>query len=91
MINVQIAYILPEKATIIDCQVDDNSDVLCAIITSDILSLCQISLDMHKVGIYGKLVALTDRLKEDDRIEIYRPLINDPKSIRRKRANAKSK
>ena len=40
----------------------------------------------NKVGVYGKLGKLTDTLHDGDRVEIYRPLIADPKAVRKKRA-----
>ncbi|MDF7671289.1 RnfH family protein [Orbaceae bacterium ESL0721] len=86
MITVQIVYAKPDKQTIINYQVEAGSNILQAILKSNILAECQITLDDHKVGIYGNLCALTDEVKEGDRIEIYRPLINDPKEIRRRRA-----
>ena len=45
----------------------------------------------NKVGIYSRLAKLTDQLKDGDRIEIYRPLLADPKEIRRKRAAEQAK
>ena len=48
----------------------------------------------NKVGIFSRSVKLTDMVNDGDRIEIYRPLIADPKEIRRQRAQeqaAKSK
>lgn len=86
MINVQIVYALPHEQTVIACQIDEQATVLQAITQSHILTKCHISLADHSVGIYGRLCELTEPLKEGDRIEIYRPLINDPKEIRRKKA-----
>ncbi|HEY0663313.1 MAG TPA: RnfH family protein, partial [Thiobacillaceae bacterium] len=40
----------------------------------------------NKVGIFSKLVKLDEKLRDRDRVEIYRPLIADPKEVRRKRA-----
>ncbi|WP_392559305.1 RnfH family protein [Orbus mooreae] len=91
MINVQIVYPLPENPTIIDCQVTVGSTVGQAIVQSTILSKCQLSLEQLNVGIYGKLVTLTHLVSDGDRIEIYRPLLNDPKEIRRQRAKLKRK
>ena len=45
----------------------------------------------NKVGIYSRPAKLTDQLKDGDRIEIYRPLLADPKEIRRKRAAEQAK
>jgi putative ubiquitin-RnfH superfamily antitoxin RatB of RatAB toxin-antitoxin module len=46
----------------------------------------EIDLNQQKVGIFGKRVNLTQPIKSEDRIEIYRPLITDPKAARRLRA-----
>jgi uncharacterized protein len=49
----------------------------------------EIDLSQQKVGIFGKRVNLTQPIKSEDRIEIYRPLITDPKAARRLRAKNK--
>ncbi len=46
----------------------------------------QIDLVRDRVGVYGRLVALDDVLREGDRVEILRPLVADPKAARRRRA-----
>ena len=46
----------------------------------------QIDLSKNKVGIFGKITKLTNTVRAQDRIEIYRPLIADPKEARKKRA-----
>ena len=46
----------------------------------------EIDLKATKVGIWSRVVKLRDRLTDGDRIEIYRPLIADPKEIRKRRA-----
>ena len=86
MITVQVVYALPNNPTIIDCQVEESTNILQAIVKSNILSIYRIQLDDHLIGIYGKRCSLDELVKEGDRIEIYRPLINDPKEIRRRRA-----
>ena len=48
--------------------------------------LSQINLEVNQIGIFGKLTQLDHVMRERDRIEIYRPLIADPKEIRRQRA-----
>ncbi|WP_081298546.1 RnfH family protein [Gilliamella sp. wkB108] len=90
MINIQVVYALPNNPTIISCEVDEQTNVLQAITKSNILSICQIKLDNHLVGIYGKRCDLNDLVKNGDRIELYRPLINDPKEIRRRKAARKT-
>ena len=46
----------------------------------------EIDLEINKVGIFGRLVTLEQALDTGDRVEIYRPLIADPKAQRKKRA-----
>jgi putative ubiquitin-RnfH superfamily antitoxin RatB of RatAB toxin-antitoxin module len=47
----------------------------------------EIDLKKNKVGVFGKLVRLDAPLRDRDRVEIYRPLIADPKEVRKKRAD----
>nr|WP_230458782.1 RnfH family protein [Legionella pneumophila] len=59
-----------------------------ALIKSNIYSICPETRELL-VGVYGKRVSVDQVLKEGDRIEIYRPLILDPKEKRRKLAQFK--
>ncbi|OBX86054.1 MULTISPECIES: RnfH family protein [Haemophilus] len=86
-INIEIAYALPERYYLKSFQVDEGITVQTAITQSGILSqFPEIDLSTNKIGIFSRPIKLTDVLKEGDRIEIYRPLLADPKEIRRKRA-----
>lgn len=86
-INIEIAYALPERYYLKSFQVDEGITVQTAIMQSGILSqFPEIDLSTNKIGIFSRPIKLTDVLKEGDRIEIYRPLLADPKEIRRKRA-----
>ncbi|MES2581012.1 MAG: RnfH family protein [Pseudomonadota bacterium] len=87
LITVEVAYALPNKQLIIPVQVPQQSNIEAAIHASGILqSFPEINLSIHKVGIFGKLTKLDANIRHLDRIEIYRPLIADPKALRRKRA-----
>ena len=86
-INIEIAYSLPERYYLKSFQFDEGITVQKAITQSGILSqFPEIDLSTNKIGIFSRPIKLTDVLKEGDRIEIYRPLLADPKEIRRKRA-----
>ena len=86
-INIEIAYAFPEREYLKSFQVDEGITVQTAIMQSGILSqFPEIDLSTNKIGIFSRPIKLTDVLKEGDRIEIYRPLLADPKEIRRKRA-----
>ena len=86
-INIEIAYALPERYYLKSFQFDEGITVQTAIMQSGILSqFPEIDLSTNKIGVFSRPIKLTDVLKEGDRIEIYRPLLADPKEIRRKRA-----
>ena len=89
-IMVEVAYALPEEQVIISIKVPTKFDVKQAIEKSGIQNKFPcIDLSKNKVGIFGKETTLNHPLNHRDRIEIYRPLILDPKEMRRKRAAKK--
>jgi len=89
MIEVEVAYALPEKQKIYALRVEKGSSALDA---AKHTNVCQdfegVDLDSAKMGIFGQTIkSPSDHpLKAGDRVEIYRPLIADPKEVRRKRA-----
>lgn len=86
-IQVEVVYGTRDKQVILPVRVPAGSTVAQAIELSAIRSqFPDIDLGKNKVGIFGKLVKLENELREKDRVEIYRPLIADPKEVRRKRA-----
>jgi putative ubiquitin-RnfH superfamily antitoxin RatB of RatAB toxin-antitoxin module len=86
-INVEVAYARPDTQVIIPLEVDPGTTVASAIEQSGILySFPEIDLDKTKVGIFSKICKMDQVLREKDRVEIYRPLIADPKKIRKERA-----
>lgn len=86
-IVVEVAYALPEKQYLQRVTLNEGATVEEAIRASGLLELrSDISLTKNKVGIYSRPVKLGDELHDGDRVEIYRPLIADPKELRRKRA-----
>lgn len=92
MITIEIAYALPHEQTLLALDVQQETTIKEAIIQSGILDKYPaIDIESAKVGIFGKLKKMSDQVRERDRIEIYRPLIADPKEIRKKRAAAGKK
>lgn len=88
-IRVDVAYALPDEQTIRNVSLPAGSTLADAVRASGVLDQHpQIDLGKAKVGIFGKLAKLDTVLRDGDRVEIYRPLIADPKEIRRKRAEA---
>ena len=88
MIRVEIAYALPHKQALVSLDLPVGTTVEHALQQSGVLRLfSEIDLAKNKVGIFSKLVSLDTVLRDRDRVEIYRPLIADPKEIRRQRAS----
>lgn len=86
-ITVEVAYALPNQQLIIPVQVAAETNAEAAIEASGILrKFPEIDLNTQQIGIFGKLARLDTPLRHLDRIEIYRPLIADPKEVRKQRA-----
>ncbi len=86
-IRVEIVYALSDHQTIAQLELDSTSTVRQAISASGILQAHpEIDLERASVGVWSKRVSLEDGLVDGDRVEIYRPLTADPKTIRRRRA-----
>ncbi|MGV7960342.1 RnfH family protein [Photorhabdus tasmaniensis] len=86
-INIEVVYALPDRQYLRTVKLSQGATVEQAIVASGLLTLRNdIDLQKNKVGIYSRPAKLTDILEEGDRVEIYRPLLADPKEMRRKRA-----
>jgi putative ubiquitin-RnfH superfamily antitoxin RatB of RatAB toxin-antitoxin module len=89
MINVEVAYALPKEQKIITLKVKEGATVYEAAKLSGLAGIYpQINIETDAMGIFGKGVKdpKTTLLHEGQRVEIYRPLIADPKEARAKRA-----
>jgi putative ubiquitin-RnfH superfamily antitoxin RatB of RatAB toxin-antitoxin module len=86
-IEVEVAYARPDTQVVFKLKVNPGARVEDAIKLSGILHrFPEINLAVNEVGVFGKLSRLNALLKPGDRVEIYRPLIADPKEVRRQRA-----
>ena len=84
---IEVAYATPEKQKIVECQVEAGTSPREAVRASGIdRHFPGVDLEECDLGVFGKVVADEYELQDGDRIEIYRPLIADPKEIRRQRA-----
>ena len=87
MIHVEVVYALPQEQRVFNLVVSSEMTVEEIIQQSGILTLYpEIDLSRNKVGVFSRNVKLDATVENRDRIEIYRPLLADPKDIRRKRA-----
>jgi putative ubiquitin-RnfH superfamily antitoxin RatB of RatAB toxin-antitoxin module len=87
MIAIEVAYATPAHQMIIPLQVELSTTARQAIELSNILwHFPEIELSKTKIGIFSQLCELNTVLKAGDRVEIYRPLLCDPKQARRDRA-----
>ena len=87
VLKVAIAHVGVESQVLRPMEVLPGTTAGAAIEASGVLEQCpEIDLERYRVGIYGKLIALDQTLEDGDRVEIYRPLIADPKEARKRRA-----
>ncbi|MDT3735690.1 MAG: RnfH family protein [Denitratisoma sp.] len=85
---IEIAFALPHRQELVHVQLPAGSTVQQAIEASGLMQkYSEIDLKRNKVGVFGKLSKLDAPLRDRDRVEIYRPLIADPKEVRKKRAD----
>lgn len=85
--KIEVAYALQDKQTLLAFEVKEGTTLKQAIELSGIMNTYpQIDLSKNKTGIFGKMTKLDTVLREKDRVEIYRPLIADPKQVRKERA-----
>ncbi|MGK0673672.1 MAG: RnfH family protein [Halothiobacillaceae bacterium] len=92
MIPIEVAYALPEQQTLLRLDVPEGTTAEEAIRRSGILDKHpEIDLGVNKIGIFARLVPGSRVLRAGDRVEIYRPLLADPKAVRKQRAEAGKK
>lgn len=88
-LRVEVAYARPDLQKIVELEVDEGTTVFDAAARSGLENFFpEISYEEIDMGIFGKMVKKPqeERLRDGDRIELYRPLIIDPKQARLNRA-----
>ncbi len=87
LIHIEVVYGTPTKQELLSVPVSQGTTVEQAIVESGIMELFpEIDLKKNKVGIWNRAAKLSEELQDLDRIEVYRPLIADPKEVRKRRA-----
>jgi putative ubiquitin-RnfH superfamily antitoxin RatB of RatAB toxin-antitoxin module len=86
-IHVEVAYAAPDRQIVKSLTLPLGSRVDAAIRASGLLQeFPEIDLAVNRVGVFGELVGLETLVQDGERVEIYRPLLADPKQARRRRA-----
>ncbi len=86
-LHIEVVYGTPSEQKLLLISVNEGTTVEQAIVQSGIMThFTEIDLSQNKVGIWNRSAKLTDVVSDLDRIEIYRPLIADPKEVRKRRA-----
>ena len=89
VIKVEVSYALPHRQKILPVEVSPGTSIYDAVAQSGIaLQFADLELESAKMGVFGKAIPKPKDIEvsEGDRIEIYRPLIADPKEVRKARA-----
>lgn len=85
--HIEVVYALPDKQHRVHLELDSGATVADALAAvGRVPPFLQLNLASVPVGIFGRMVKPADVLQAEDRVEIYRPLLIDPKEARRRRA-----
>lgn len=89
-LRVEVAYALAGQQAVVPLEVEPGATLRDAIQRSGLLErFPEIRLGQGSVGVFGKLRGLDEALSAGDRVEIYRPLLTEPRERRRKAAKKK--
>jgi uncharacterized protein len=86
--KIEVCYALADRQELVTLDLPEGSTALQAIEASGLLQKYpEIEPGgLNKLGVFAKLVKADAVLRDRDRVEIYRPLIADPKEVRRQKA-----
>lgn len=91
-LEVEVVYALPMRQVLKKIRIPRGSTLEQAVYRSGIIDLFpEIDLARNRTGIFGRLSTVDTVLQPNDRVEIYRPLLIDPKEARRLRVGGKNK
>lgn len=86
-IRVEVVYGRSDRQKVVVLSLPEGTTVQQAVERSNLLAeFPEIDLAKNKLGIWNKLVKADATVRDNDRVEIYRTLIADPKEVRRQRA-----
>lgn len=83
---------MPDRQELVSLEVQEGTTLAEAIDLSHVVEKFEgFEPDLDRVGIFGQKASPDQVLRQGDRVEIYRPLLADPKEVRRQRALEQSK
>jgi uncharacterized protein len=88
LIDVAVVYALPDRQWLVSLRMPQGTRVAEAIERSGLARQVPDDIAALPVGIFGRPSTRETELRDGDRVELYRPLLCDPKETRRKRAQA---
>ncbi len=87
LIEIEVAYAAPQRQLLCTLQVAAGTGARAAVLQSPLLqAFAEVDFQAAPLGVFGKKVADDYVLQAHDRVEVYRPLLIDPKENRRRRA-----
>ena len=87
LLSIEVVYALPQKQEMFTVKLPEGATVREAVEACGVLQRYpEIDLTKNKLGVFAKLIKPDAPLRNRDRVEIYRPLIADPKQVRKQRA-----
>jgi putative ubiquitin-RnfH superfamily antitoxin RatB of RatAB toxin-antitoxin module len=88
-LRCEVAYARPDRQWLVPVVLPQGATAMDALRSSRLTALCpEIDPERAVLGIFGQVVAADQRLRDGDRVEIYRPLAADPREARRERVKA---
>lgn len=86
---VEVVYALPRQQILLRCRLEEGMTLLDAVVRSGLLQQHpELKLQSLRLGVFGALRDPAAKVAAGDRIEVYRPLLADPKDVRRARVQA---
>ncbi len=85
--RVEVAYARPDRQWLLALEVDAGATAQAALLASGLLAECsELQIGEPVLGVWSRKVTADTVLEPGDRLEVYRPLVADPKTARRNRA-----
>ncbi|MDH4020858.1 MAG: RnfH family protein [Xanthomonadales bacterium] len=92
LIQVEVVLAMADRQELVELEVAVGTTIAEAISQSGVPGMFEcFELNLENVGVFGRKASSEQILQAGDRVEIYRPLIADPKEVRRQRALKQAK